>query len=152
MGRSSKRKGGAYELEFVKEVIALGVPAKKVPLSGAMKEYSDDVVVGEDDHQQRVEVKYRSDAANFKRLHTWHPGPGEVLVLSASELEIYYLADWLDIVKALAVGVIHHNLDATFKDVSVQKGLLDWLGSADALALRRPRHRWLVCVRRGENP
>lgn len=151
-GNRNKARGSSYEREFVQECIELGRLARRVPLSGAMKEYKDDVVVGEGDQQQRVECKYRSDASNFKRLHSWHPGPGQVLVLPRSGLEVYHLADWLDIVAARARGEELVLFDATFKDVTRQSGLLDWLGDADALAVRRPRHPWLICIRAGEQP
>jgi hypothetical protein len=128
-----------------------------VPLSGAMKEYSDDVVVGEDVNQKRVECKYRAQGAGFKRLHDWHPGKGFRLELTQSGLYVFTLEDWLEfidfqmhqeIADEHGRGVAHEPpLQHVDKDVTEQKTLLDWLGEADALAVRRQRKSWLVCVR-----
>lgn len=145
-GRSAKRKGSAYEREFVQKCIELGHKAKRVPLSGAMKEYKDDVVVGENDSQFRVECKYRADGSNFKRLHGWMPDPGAALILPESGLMVLHLVDWLNSLDDPPA------MRFETKKVTKQSGLLDWLGEADALAVRKPRAPWLVCVRAGEQP
>lgn len=59
-GRKSKNKGYRGEKEF-----ADITGGKRVPLSGAVEGYSNDVLLGD----YRVEVKRRKDG--FKQLYSW---------------------------------------------------------------------------------
>ncbi len=68
-GRAPKRKGDRLEREIVKRLTEGGVHAKRVPLSGAAKDYPGDVVaelpgLGE----VCLECKARAD---FKTLYGW---------------------------------------------------------------------------------
>lgn len=46
-GRSPKAKGSGYEREVVNDAQEAGLYARRVPLSGAMQEYPNDVQIGE---------------------------------------------------------------------------------------------------------
>ncbi len=137
MSRNSKAKGSRYEREFVELVRTSGHAAERVPLSGAMAGYPDDVVIN---GSVRVECKFRKDGAGFSRLHTWHPGPGHVLELTESNLCVYSLDDWLERLRCEKLELAH-----TSSSVTPQQTLLRWLGEAHALAVRRTRAPWLVC-------
>ena len=159
-GNRNKARGSGYEREIVQIIQDLALPAHRVPLSGAMAGYRDDVVVCD---RWRVEVKYRQKAAGFSRLHGWRQTalastdviglPGANLFrrpiglhLVESGLVVYSLIHWVAICRAAVDGVDLDPILVT-KKVTPQLGLLGWLGEADALALRRPRHPWVVCVR-----
>lgn len=136
----SGRKGSVYEREFVRLVQDAGLVARRVPLSGAMQGYDDDVVVCD---EYRIECKYRKKACGFKRLHDWM-GTADVLVLPDSGLVVYTLAAWLELIRAEVDGTPAPELTTITKRVTRQQGLLGWLGSAHYLAVRRPHHPWLV--------
>ena len=70
-GKGAKRKGSAGEREVVKELKMKDIKAKKVPLSGAVSEFEDDVLVGEE--EKRAEVKRRRDG--WKEIYSWLDGP-----------------------------------------------------------------------------
>jgi len=142
MSKRAKANGSRYEREFVALMDDNGLPAHRVPLSGAMEGYKDDVVVCD---EIRVECKFRRDGAGFSRLHDWMPEPGKVLRLAASGLIVWRLADW--------AAHVRGELEAppsVERDVTAQKTLLAWMGEADVLALRRRRHPWLVCTKEVE--
>ena len=164
-GRSSKQKGSAWERHFVEDIKhgPHGVQSKRVPHSGAMPGYPDDVVLTEfDKPERRVECKYRSKGDGFNSLYGWIEG-ADGLVLPASGLVVLRRTAWQRLVRwrlderdgawlrfdspgapRLAVEV---------KNVTPRKVLLGWLGNADALALRKSnagtrvmdRIDWLVC-------
>ena len=67
-GRSPKRKGTRVERELVNELVKLGLPCFRVPLSGAA--YGEcDIHVPLLGRTLRVEVKSRQDA--FRQLYCW---------------------------------------------------------------------------------
>jgi hypothetical protein len=147
MGKRSKSKGSSYEREFVQRVQDAGLPARRVPLSGAMAGYKDDVVVCDD---FRIECKFRRDGAGFSRLHGWIEGMN-ALELPASGLIVMKFENWIALTRR-RVDTADHTLELTegrigSLEVSAQKGLLGWLGEADALALRRVRSPWLMVER-----
>jgi hypothetical protein len=69
-GRSPKRKGTRVERELVNEVVALGLPCFRVPLSGAAGgQWCGDIHVPLLGRTRRVEVKARGDG--FRQLYAW---------------------------------------------------------------------------------
>lgn len=69
MASASKRKGSRIEREIVNKLLAEGIPAKRVPLSGALGgEHSGDVVVA---RRFRSEVKARRNGEGFATLKRW---------------------------------------------------------------------------------
>ena len=144
MSKRHKSKGSVYEREFVQRVRNQLLPAHRVPLSGAMRGYKDDVVVAD---VVRVECKFRAKGAGFSRLHSWHPGPGKALHLPESNLFVYRLGDWCDIVRAMVDNTASPTIELVTKNVTPRKVMLDWMGEADALALRKPHEPWLICIK-----
>ncbi len=144
MGRSSKRKGSVYEREFVRLCDDAGLPAERVPLSGAMGgSYTEDVVVA---HTWRIECKYRTNGTGFKTLYDWL-GSDDLLVVEGDgvRLHVMPMEKWahnriqqLDEYEPTYGSV-------SFKDSSSSWATLcGWVGEADYLALRMPRMPWLV--------
>jgi hypothetical protein len=70
MGRSSKAKGSAYERRVVDNHKEAGIEAQRVPLSGAMAGYKDDITIGPN-AEYRGEVKARKLAQGWKVLKQW---------------------------------------------------------------------------------
>lgn len=147
----SKSKGSYWERKFVAAVQDAGLPARRVPLSGAMAHYKDDVVVCD---EVRVECKYRRNGEGFSRLYGWIGGHS-ALELPESGLIVYRFGHWLELVRQridaenAQLELIEAVPSSTFvtKSVSEQKTLLGWLGEADCLGLRRAHDAWLVAER-----
>jgi hypothetical protein len=69
-GRNPKRKGTRVERELVNELVALGLPCFRTPLSGAAGgQWSCDIHVSLLGRTHRVEVKPRGDG--FRQLYSW---------------------------------------------------------------------------------
>lgn len=146
MSRNSKRKGSHYEREFVQLVQDAGLPAHRVPLSGAMGgRFADDVVVAD---EWRIECKYRSDGSGFKRLYDWLAGEPRLAVLDAEDGEamlwVQTLDSWVERRRAeldeVSCTVFRHSKTSS----SSWATLRGWIGEADYLAVRMPRMPWLV--------
>lgn len=144
MGRGSKAKGSRYEREFVQICQDYGIPAHRVPLSGALGgRFSDDVVVGD---TWRIECKYRATGTGFKRLYGWL-GACELLQLITPGGDIwlvYPMHVWLESRRMTLDDSGRIYTDITQKDVASLDTLKGWIGGADYLALRMPHERWLV--------
>ena len=67
MGKKSRTKGGRLEREVVNLCKEMGLSAHRVPLSGAVKGYAGDVIVGD----LRCEVKGRASGEGFTILERW---------------------------------------------------------------------------------
>ncbi|MCD6379637.1 hypothetical protein J7M07_04245 [bacterium] len=65
MGKSQRNKGYRGEYRLVKLLQRAGIPAKRVPLSGATSFQKGDVVIGKD----TGEVKVRRNG--FKQIYRW---------------------------------------------------------------------------------
>ncbi len=70
-GKMSRSKGARGERELVNLLKAHGIDAHRVPLSGAMRGYPDDVIadISRTGSPERIEVKLR--AQGFKRIYGW---------------------------------------------------------------------------------
>jgi Holliday junction resolvase len=80
-GRSPKRKGVRVERELVNELVELGLPCFRVPLSGAAGgQWSGDIHMPLLGRTRRVEVKVRGDG--FKQLYAWLIG-SDLLIVKA---------------------------------------------------------------------
>lgn len=66
MGKPSRDKGARYERETVRDIQSWGLVAHRVPLSGAVDGYADDVVI---EHPTlgdlRIECKRRAKIASY---------------------------------------------------------------------------------------
>jgi hypothetical protein len=80
MTSAAKRKGSGFEREVVEFLKAAGLPAKRVPLSGAMAEYKGDVMMG----GYVIECKRRK--AGFRTLYGWL-GDNDFLVFRDDKCE-----------------------------------------------------------------
>lgn len=101
-GRMSRRKGGRVEREIVNALKAAGIPAERVPLSGAAGgSYCGDVVVAS---RWRAEVKARKSGAGFKVLEDWL-GDNDLLVLKRNNRDPMVLVNW-PLAKALLLVAI----------------------------------------------
>jgi Holliday junction resolvase len=91
-GRSSKRKGSRVELELVKMHLAEGIPASKVPLSGAAGgEWSGDIhLCGK---RMIAEVKSRKNGDGFSVMEGWLEG-NDVLILKRDRSEPFVALNW----------------------------------------------------------
>ena len=68
-GRASRAKGNRVEREIVHAFQDLGIPAERVPLSGAAGgSYSGDIIIN---NQLRAEVKARKEGTGFSLLYRW---------------------------------------------------------------------------------
>lgn len=94
MGKASRDKGARRERELVLRARSAGLPAERVPLSGAAGgSFTDDVVVA----GKRVEVKARANGEGFATLERWK-GEADALVLWRDRAEpqvLISLSDWL---------------------------------------------------------
>ena len=93
-GAKHKRKGDRVERELVKAHEDIGVPAERVPMSGAVGgSYSDDIVLKLSDGDLRGEVKARKGGAGFVTLERWL-GEAGVLFLKRDRQEPIVVLPW----------------------------------------------------------
>jgi hypothetical protein len=89
MGKSQRDKGYRGERKVIDALAKLGIPAKRVPLSGAVEGFKGDVKTA----TKILEVKWRGDG--FKTLRKWLSDHNGVVLLSDFEepLLVIRLAD-----------------------------------------------------------
>ena len=99
-GSSAKRKGSRVELEIVKLHEALGVPARKQPLSGALGgDWAGDIDIGPLDIGRdylmgyRAECKARRDAGCWKTIKRWL-GANGALFLKQDRCDPLVVLSW----------------------------------------------------------
>lgn len=91
MSAHSRRKGARIEREVVQLLRGAGIPAERVPLSGAAGgSFTGDVVIA---HRWRAEVKARGAGAGFKVLERWL-GEADLLVLRRDRAEPMVVLPW----------------------------------------------------------
>ena len=91
MGRMSRRKGQRIENELVHLHHECGIPAERVPLSGAQGgSFSGDLVI---DGRYRAEVKARGDGAGFRTLERWL-GDHDLLFLRRDRQRPLVVMEW----------------------------------------------------------
>lgn len=99
-GRSAKRKGSRVEREIVKLHLDAGIPAMRVPLSGAMPGFKGDVLIGDGRKRLRAEVKARKGGAGFVTLEKWK-GSNDVLILKRDREEPMVVLGWSLYIEAI---------------------------------------------------
>ena len=96
MANPRKRKGTRKENELVKKLIAKGIPARRVPLSGAGS------IPGDVQYGPRfmctAELKARKDGEGFKTLERWM-GDCDSLVLWKDRAEPMVMMTWAEFVR-----------------------------------------------------
>lgn len=90
-GKPSRDKGARREREIVASHIAIGVQARRVPLSGAVDGFKGDVQIWALGGVLTGEVKARKDG--FKTLRTWLTD-ADVLFLMADRAEPLVCIPW----------------------------------------------------------
>ncbi len=132
----SRSKGRKYENELVELLNAMGLPAWRVPLSGALGgRFSSDVRVNE----ARIEVKMRSKPTGFVKLLQNLPS---VAYLDGTT----YLVIKLEHLLGLDIQSIMK------KEVQLPSAIRGWLKNCDALAIRLPKRLigdsgWMVVIK-----
>jgi Holliday junction resolvase len=92
-GAKHKRKGSRVEREIVQLTLALGRPAKRVPLSGSVEGFKGDVLIEHESGELRAEVKARRSGAGFVTLEKWL-GTNDLLFLRRDHAEPMVLLPW----------------------------------------------------------
>jgi hypothetical protein len=97
MPSSSKAKGSRIEREIVKRHLEADVPAKKIPLSGAVEGFKGDVMI---DGRFRGEVKARKTGSGFKTLEGWL-GDNDLLFLRRDRAKPIVVMEWETYIKLM---------------------------------------------------
>lgn len=102
-GARHRRKGSRVEREIVAKHIEIGVPAKRVPLSGAQDGYPGDVEVTLRDGPITGEVKARKSGAGFVTIEKWL-GENGVLFLRRDNADPIVVVPWSTWARLLRKG------------------------------------------------
>lgn len=101
-GAKHRRKGSRVEREIVAKHIEIGVPAKRIPLSGAAAGFPGDVEIELHDGKLTGEVKARKSGAGFVTLESWL-GANGVLFLRRDNAEPIVVVPWSTWARVLKV-------------------------------------------------
>lgn len=120
MGKPSRDKGNRMERELVHILTAAGIPARRVPLSGAMKDtgFGGDLLVADNPSCQRCQLPLRG--------HSFLAEP----MCGGFEIDTDSEERWE--VKVRSQGF---------------KQIYKWLEDNAVLAVRSDRHEWIVCMK-----
>lgn len=113
MGKFSKDKGTRGERDFVVRLKREGIAAKRVPLSGAMTGYKNDIILDWLGTDEDSEVKLRADG--FKELYKWIK-PVKVLFVKANRQEglaVIRLKDFAQLLRLANQSVAQANIQPT---------------------------------------
>ncbi len=112
MPSSQQRKGFTWERRIVKAMQAIGVPARRMPLSGAGggPEHNHDVAIkAVPGHAElQVEIKARKDGSGWKTVEGWL-GHHDLLVMIEDRRSPLVTMRWntlLELLKAIDRGVV----------------------------------------------
>jgi len=118
MGAMQRRKGAKVEREIVNALKAAGIPAERVPLSGAHGgSFAGDVVVG--GGRWRAEVKARKGGEGFKQLERWL-GENDLLILKRNHGDPMVLLPW-DLATALLLAAVAMGPAQTLGDAQARE-------------------------------
>lgn len=92
-GRRSRDKGGRREREFVELHRALGIDAKRVPLSGAAQGFKGDIHLTLRGRALQAEVKARAAGSGFVTLERWL-GDNDALFLRRDRADAVVVLPW----------------------------------------------------------
>ncbi len=96
MGKMQRDKGYRVEREIVNYLKNNGIPAKRVPLSGASEGFKGDIII---DGSLKAEVKARKDG--FKQIYDWL-GDNDYLFLKANRkpvLVVMHIDEFIKLLK-----------------------------------------------------
>lgn len=115
LGKFSKDKGTRVERYFVNKLLQGGLTAKRVPLSGAMRDYKDDIILEWLGENIQAEVKARADG--FKEIYKWI-APVKVLFLKANRkdgLAVIRLNDFAELLRMANLGYYYDTASSAAK-------------------------------------
>jgi len=92
-GLRSRRKGARRELEIVHAHRAIGVAARKVPLSGAAQGFKGDIHLTLRGRALQAEVKARAAGSGFVTLERWL-GDNDALFLRRDRADAVVVLPW----------------------------------------------------------
>ena len=95
MGKMQRNKGNRVEREIVNYLKENGIPAKRVPLSGAAEGFKGDIII---DGSLRAEVKARKDG--FKQIYEWLEG-NDYLFIKANRKPVLVVMEISEFIKLL---------------------------------------------------
>ncbi len=98
MGRMQRNKGNRVEREIVNYLKENGIPAKRVPLSGAAEGFKGDIII---DGSLKAEVKARKDG--FKQIYDWLEG-NDYLFIKANRKPVLVVMTIEDFIKKMKEG------------------------------------------------
>ena len=90
MGKANRRKGGSVERKLVNEHKDAGIPALRVPLSGAAQGFKGDIRIAE---SLVAEVKSRKGGTGFKTIEGWLEG-NDLLFLHRDRRKPLVVMEW----------------------------------------------------------
>lgn len=90
-GRSPKIKGSGYEREVVNDAQEAGIYARRVPLSGAMQEYPNDVQIGDYTYELKRRKKPISGKLESLLQEAMRKGGAGVIVRADHGISRVYL-------------------------------------------------------------
>lgn len=120
MANPNKRKGTRVEVEILNLHLKEGLPAKKVPSSGALgknyygEDYSADLRVLDELH---AEVKSRKGGAGFKTLEGWL-GENDLLFLRRDRAKPFVAMTWETYVHICKLILVDKETDANFRKLA----------------------------------
>lgn len=95
MGKMQRNKGNRVEREIVNYLKDNGIPAKRVPLSGAAEGFKGDIII---DGSLRAEVKARKDG--FKQIYDWLEG-NDYLFIKANRKPVLVVMEIDEFIKLI---------------------------------------------------
>ena len=101
MGKPSRDKGLRVEREIVNRLKDVGIPAERVPLSGAAGgKFVGDVVIETRLGERCAEVKARKNGEGFSTLEGWL-GSNDLLILKRNNKEPFVVMPWAQYVELI---------------------------------------------------
>lgn len=134
MGKKSQTKGYRVEHELVKRLNELGIPARRVPLSGATSFAKGDVHITLNNKDYIVEVKARANG-----FAKWYKMVGAYLLFKDG----YFICSYQTFIKFLKGEEIP--VKATHYEIGSE--LIDWIRNADLLFMKADFKDFLVMFR-----
>lgn len=153
---ASKRKGDRFERQVVDDLMAAGLKAHRVPLSGAVAGYHGDVRVdAADGRMWVVQCKITTNRRNAAGRDGGAAGRGAIVrflsQVSFGLVEaggVTYLAMRRDVFVAMLCGTSPSAVNVPRLVTARAKGVADAIAGHDALVFRRDQAReWMALVR-----
>jgi hypothetical protein len=144
VGMMSRRKGAKFELDVVKDLVAAGLRARKVPLSGAAAEWPGDVVIHHEGKEWVLQCKISADGGGRQSILRVLREVALCRVIAGSaRLVAMRREQFVDLVKGRAARAVN-----TPEITIAGRQVLDHIDGHDALVFRRDGStEWMAIVR-----